>query len=143
MQARMLSSDERGQMAVELAVVIPIIMIVMVIVIDMMVFASECARFDQLAPQKVIALASSPGRDGYDASSRASAVQNALAADFGKRGSSVSVSTEDASMPLASMTIYHCTFKFAPWPLSVADAPATIEHTCSFAIDPYTPGELL
>lgn len=140
---RLMARDETGQMAVEFAVVVPIIMVVMVIVIDMMVFASECARFDQLAPQRVIALASSPGRDSYSAESRASAIQDALNSDFGKQGSSVEVSVDDASMPFASMSVFHCTFKFAPWPLSLASSPAVIEHACNFAIDPYTPGELL
>lgn len=40
---------ERGQMAVELAVVTPVILLVLVIAIDMLVFAGECARFDHIA----------------------------------------------------------------------------------------------
>ena len=135
--------DESGQMAVELAVVLPTLLVVLVIIIDGLVFASECARFDQLAPQRVISLAVSPAKDGYDSGARSAAVQAALEADFARKGSSVSVSCEDAGVPLASMTTYHCTFRFTPWPLSAAGAPAALTHSCDFSIDPYTPGELL
>ncbi len=140
---KMNSLEEDGQMAVEFAVVIPVVLIIMVIIVDAMVFMSECSRFDQLAPQYVIAYAVSPGRDGYAQDSRIGAIQAALSKDFEKQGSSVSVNTEDAGAALASMTVFHCTFRFAPWPLSIAGAPATLEHTCSLAVDPYTPGELL
>ena len=40
--------SEGGQMAVELAIVAPVILVVLVIVIDMLVFAGECARFDHI-----------------------------------------------------------------------------------------------
>lgn len=134
---------EGGQMAVELAIVAPVILVVLVIVIDMLVFAGECARFDHVAPQRVLAHAASAPMDGYDAGVRVDAIQAALEEDFAKNGSSVEVSCEDAGAALASMTVYRCALRFAPWPLSVAGAPALLEHECSIAVDPYTPGELL
>lgn len=134
---------EDGQMVVELAVILPVLLIVLVIALDSLVFASECARFDQLAPQHVIALASSPAKDGYALDARGAAVEAALTADFSRKGSSVSVSCEDAGMPFSSMSVIRCTFRFSPWPLSAAGAPAALEHVCCIAIDPYTPGELL
>ena len=137
------TDDENGQTAVEFAVVIPIVLIVMVIIIDAMVFISECARFDQLVPQRIISLAVSPSRDSYDPGARIAAVQASLNSDFEKQGASVQVTTEDAHAPFASMTIYRCTFRFTPWPLPANNALAYLEHTCSFAVDPYTPGELL
>lgn len=130
-------------MAVELAVITPVILIVLVIAVDMLVFAGECARFDHVAPQRIIAHATSPPADSYDAESRVAAIQSALAEDFARNGSSITVSCEDAGALLASMAVYRCTFRFAPWPLSVAGAPALLEHECSVAVDPYTPGELL
>lgn len=134
---------ENGQMAVELAVVMPIILIVLVIAIDMLVFAGECARFDHLAPQHIVAYATSPAMDEYAPEARVSEIQRALEADFAKNGSLVEVSCEDAGQALASMAVYHCTLRFSPWPLSMAGAPAMLEHECELAIDPYTPGELL
>ncbi len=136
-------SHENGQMAVELAVVMPIILIVLVIAIDMLVFAGECARFDHLAPQRIMACATSPAMDECAPEIRTSKIQEALEADFAKNGSSVEVSSEDAGQTLASMTIYRCTFRFSPWPLSIAGAPAMLEHECQLAVDPYPPGELL
>lgn len=134
---------EDGQMAVELAVITPVILIVLVIAVDMLVFAGECARFDHIAPQHIIAQATSAPMDGYAGDARVGTIQSALEADFAKNGSSIEVSCEDAGMALASMAVYHCTFRFAPWPLSIAGAPTVLEHECSIAVDPYTPGELL
>lgn len=139
----MRSLHEGGQMAVELAVITPVILIVLVIAVDMLVFAGECARFDHIAPQRVLAQAVSAPVDGYAGDARVAAIQSALESDFAKNGSSVEVSCEDAGMPLSSMAVYRCTFRFAPWPLSIADAPTVLEHGCSIVVDPYTPGELL
>lgn len=136
-------SSENGQMAVELAVVVPVVLLLVVIAVDALVFTSECARFDHLACQRVLACAASPGKSGYALDSRSAAVQSALEADFAKQGSSVEVSVADAGVLLASMNVFRCTFRFSPWPLSAAGAPLTLEHSCSLAIDPYTPGELL
>lgn len=135
--------SEKGQMAVELAVTLPIVLLFLVISVDALVFASECARFDHLACQSVLACAASPGKDGYELDSRTSAIQSNLEADFAKQGSRVEVSAEDAGVPLASMNVFRCTFFFSPWPLSAAGAPLSLEHSCNLAIDPYTPGELL
>ena len=135
--------SEKGQMAVELAVAVPVVLLLMVIVVDALVFTSECARFDHLACQRVLASAASPGKTGYALDNRVAAVQSALEADFAKNGSSVEVSVADASVPLASMNIFQCTFRFSPWPLSAAESPLALEHSCCLAIDPYTPGELL
>ena len=95
---------EGGQMAVELAIVAPVILVVLVIVIDMLVFAGECARFDHVAPQRVLAHAASASMDGYDAGVRVDAIQAALEEDFAKNGSSVEVSCEDASIAVDPYT---------------------------------------
>ena len=143
LQTREGRGREHGQMAVELAVVMPVILIVLVIAVDMLVFAGECARFDHIAPQRVLAQAASAPMDGYELGARTAAIRAALESDFTKEGSSIEVSYEDAGVALASMSVYRCTFRFAPWPLSIAGAPELLEHECNIAVDPYTPGELL
>ncbi len=143
LQTREGRGREHGQMAVELAVVMPVILIMLVIAVDMLVFAGECARFDHIAPQRVLAQAASAPIDGYELGARTAAIRAALESDFAKEGSSIEVSYEDAGVALASMSVYRCTFRFAPWPLSIAGAPALLEHECNIAVDPYTPGELL
>ena len=79
-----LTCGENGQMAVELAIVAPIILVVLVIVIDMLVFAGECAHFDHVAPQRVLAHAASAPMDDYDAGVRVDAIQAALEEDFAR-----------------------------------------------------------
>ena len=143
LQTREGRGREHGQMAVELAVVMPVILIVLIIAVDMLVFAGECARFDHIAPQRVLAQAASAPMNGYELGARTAAIRAALESDFAKEGSSIEVSYEDAGVALASMSVYRCTFRFAPWPLSIAGAPALLEHECNIAVDPYTPGELL
>ena len=143
LQTREGRGREHGQMAVELAVVMPVILIMLVMAVDMLVFAGECARFDHIAPQRVLAQAASAPIDGYELGARTAAIRAALESDFAKEGSSIEVSYEDAGVALASMSVYRCTFRFAPWPLSIAGAPALLEHECNIAVDPYTPGELL
>lgn len=137
------TQGEEGQMAVELAIVTPVILLILVIAIDMLVFASECARFDHIAPQCVLASASSPDMDSYGSYVRAEDILESLEEDFATNGSMIEVTWEDAGVPLSSMTVYRCTLHFAPWPFSIAGAPAFLKHEVSIAIDPYTPGELL
>lgn len=44
--------DERGQMTVELAVMIPVLVAIAVIAMNAMLFFSECAAFDRLARKR-------------------------------------------------------------------------------------------
>lgn len=136
-------------MAVELAVVLPVVLAVMVIVVDCMVWMGECARFDQVASQKVLACATSPAKESYAPETRVQLVSEALAAAFAERGQTVSVSCEDVQVPFASMATYRCTLQMVPWPLSHPGAtvfgisvPVSLEHECVLVIDPYTPGKL-
>ena len=144
-----MSGRERGQMTVELAVVLPVIIVVMVIAIDCLVFVGQCARFDNLVPQRVLELAVSPEADGYTTAQRKAAVKEALEEDFCDWGQSVKVTCEEADSALGSSVVYTCTLRFVPWPLSAGGStllgssiPVRLTHECSFAVDPYTPGDL-
>lgn len=134
---------EQGQMAVELAVVTPVLLLVFVIVFDMLVFMSECARFDHIAPQQVLACATTAPIEEASLDARCARIQAALGAEFAKNGSSVSVEYADADMLLSSMVSFTCTFRFAPWPFNLSGAPPRISHNCSLVVDPYVPGEIL
>lgn len=140
---------EAGQMAVELAVVLPVVIAVLVIVVDCMVFMGTCARFDHIASQKVLAVATSPARELFEQEARVREVQTTLEEQFSSDTCSVEVACEDAQVPLSSMARYRCTLNMVPWPFSLGgagvfgvQAPARLEHECVLAIDPYTPGEL-
>lgn len=136
-------TNERGQMAVEIAVVTPIILAILIVIVDMLVYANECARFDHLAPQRVLACAVSGPSDENGLDDRCAAIKRALKKDFAKNGSTVSVECSDAGAAFASMTTFRCTFHFMPWPFSLSGAGPNIDHACTLVVDPYIPGELL
>lgn len=135
---------ESGQMAVELAVVLPVILFVLIVAVDCMVFVGECARFDHLASQTALALAASPGKDGYGAEERVEAVRARVAEAFEGQGAQVTVKSRDAGILLSGAVVYEFELAMAPWPFdgAGAGAPAMLRHRHCLAFDPYTPGEL-
>lgn len=130
-------------MAVELAIVTPVILIVLVIIFDMLVFISECARFDNLAPQHVIACASSSSSEDAALENARERIQNDLEAEFNKNASWVSVEEIGVGVPFANLKTFRCTLHFVPWPLNLSGAPTNLEHSCSLSVDSYVPGKLL
>lgn len=138
--------NERGQISVEFALVIPIILMVMVACVDGLVFATACARFDHIVPQRIIACVASPGRESYEGDERLQDLEQALEQDFVRADQNVSVEVEGSALGAKT---YRCILRVAPWPLSSSGAsvfgmrvPLVLEHECALALDPYTPGEL-
>ena len=141
---------EKGQITVELAVAIPVLVIALVIALDCLFYMGQCARFDEVASQRVIELAVSPPRGSYELEHRRAAVESALASEFSEQGASVEVSVEDAGVVLASMMAFRCKLSVSPWPLSEGATtvfgmavPIKLEHEHVLVVDPYTPGELI
>lgn len=141
---------ESGQMAVEMAVVLPVILVVLVIAIDCMVFVSECARFDNIAPQETLACAVSPKRGNYAEERRVQVVKKRLSKAFNRNGEKVTVKSRDPGLAYAGIRVYDFELSMAPWPLGRAGkkvfgvkVPKLLKHSYSFAFDPYTPGQLL
>lgn len=140
---------ESGQMAVELAVMLPVVLAILVVAIDCLVYVGECARFDHLAPQRVLELAVSPGRDAPDEAARVEAVRSALAAEFDGHGETVEVSCSDAGAVLSGARDYELRLSMPPWPLEGRGlsvfgvrVPTRLSHTCHLVVDPYQPGAL-
>lgn len=52
--------ERSGQMAVELALLVPVIVAVALAVVNLMSFSELCARFDRVAPDAVLAHGASP-----------------------------------------------------------------------------------
>ncbi len=143
--------DCSGQMAVELVVVLPVLIIVMVIAADCLVFAGECARFDHIASQQVLAHATSPTSDENADGARAAAVQSALADEFNGKSEVVSVETSEVSEFMGVRQVeYRCRLSMTPWPFTPSSGasvfglqiPTLLSHTNSLVISPYTTGEL-
>ena len=138
---------ECGQMSVEMAVSLPVLVVCMVIAIDVLVYMGECARFDHLAPQEVLACATSPSH-GATSQANAQGVQAALSGEFSRYNAQVQVEAQEGGA-LDGSVVYTCTLSLAPWPLGSAggsvlgtDVPLALRHSCSFAVDPYVPGQL-
>ena len=143
---------ERAQATVEFAIVAPVLIVLALIVYNLMLFASACARFDRVAPDIVVAHAVSPA--GEDAgSSSVETVRRELEAAMDGYDVEVSVEVdaggEDGGSMLAlvgSLRTYTCAIEMAPRPggLSIAGvdlgAPALLVHERSVTVDPWRPG---
>lgn len=141
---------ESGQMAVELAVVLPVILVVMVIAIDCMVFVSESARFDHVAAQKTLAKAVSPTKKYYENKDRVKLVKKELSKEFDGYGEEVKVTSRKPNLLYAGIRVYDYELSMTPWPLGKAGGklfgvkvPKLLKHKYSFAFAPYTPGKIL
>lgn len=146
---RVAACRESGQMAVELAVLLPVVLVVLAIAADCLLFVGECARFDHLAAQQTLALAVSPAKDSYGADERKEAVRAALEEEFSARGAQVEVEQSDAGIPLSGAVVYEFRLSTPPWPFHGSGsaalgvhAPELLQHSYRFVFDPYTPGEL-
>lgn len=146
---RLANPGESGQMAVELAIVLPIIIVVLVIAFDGVVFVSECARFENVAPQKTMARAVSPANGHYSSKKRVELVEKELSKEFSRYGEEVKVTSRKLGAAYAGIQVYDFELSMAPWPLGGSggkilgvDIPRFLRHRYSFAFAPYTPGKL-
>ena len=135
-----------GQMSVELCVCLPVILMALVIVVDGLLYVSECARFDHAAAQAVLACGVTSPDEQLDQGALTSAVQQRLAEEFSASSEEVSVSTSQDW----EATTYTCSLSVAPWPLSSGGlrvfsmrVPTALTHTYSFSVKPYATGALL
>lgn len=143
--------DEAGQMAVELAVALPVLLVAMVIVVDVLVFMGECAKFDHLAAQAVLAQGASPAKGEYALDDRAQSIQEVLGGEFGGKGMAVRVSSQsNAGFGIWQTCTFTCTFEMAPWPFKQgsldvfgAHVPVALTHDYTLTVEPYTPGKVL
>lgn len=142
--------ESSGQMAVELAVLIPVIVVCALVVVNVMRYAELCARFDRVAPDAVLAHGVSPS--GTTSSlAGVDEVRSAIEHGMSPMVCEVEVSVEDlmegASGALldlsAGTTRFTCTLVFRPWPSSVSIAgvgyqvPASIRHEREIVVDRY------
>lgn len=138
---------DAGQMVVETAVLLPVVIVVALICYNVLRFVAACARFDRVALDCVISQGVSPS--GSQASTDVSgAVESAIREAMG--GSAdlvVRVSETRGSLP--HLTCFTCELSMAPWPSQLViagvtlGAPHLMQHERSLTVDRYRPGVVL
>lgn len=155
--ARALTSleDRRGQMAVEMAVIMPVVIVVALIVYNLCRFVEACATFDRVALDAVISQGVSPPGEQSSASS-ASAVQVCIEEALAMSSCEVSVAVSGAepvsgtvglTFPVSPLlATYTCTLRYRPWPGSFVLAgvrfspPVALTHERKLVVDRFRPG---
>lgn len=145
--------DDRAQATVEMAVVLPVLLVLAMISYNLMRFEAAVARFDRVAPDVVIAHGVSPGGDSGAEGDVAAIVRDKLDSALDGYGVSVEVSVQDEgfasgdTFSLAPLTrTFTCELVYEPWPsaLSIAGvslgAPAELRHVRTVVVDPWKPG---
>jgi len=84
MGVRRFLADERGQMAVEMAVLMPVVLALAIVATDLMVYLDASARFDRVAPEVVRVHACSPASSEYGVAAGVTGMQTDLAASMGE-----------------------------------------------------------
>lgn len=146
---------QRGQMAVELAVLVPVIVVTALIVLNLCRFVEVCAAFDRIAPDAVISHGVSPAGE-QSALSSAGSVKACIEKALASSRCEVSVSVSGAepvavgrglTFPVSPLlTTYTCTLSYHPWPGSFVIAgvsfspPVTLRHVRTLVVDRYRPG---
>jgi hypothetical protein len=146
-------------MAVEMAVVMPVLLAVVGITVNLMVYLGDCARFDRVAAEAVRTQAASPGYGRYGTTSCAQSVEECIKQSFlGSDYLSFSVVASENSLLgtntgggvgfslLPSQETYVCTMNYRPWGFGDSFFGirfSGIPHTRTYVIDPYRPGVFL
>jgi hypothetical protein len=147
----------KGQMAVELAVALPVILIMLGVLVNTMCYLNVCARFDRLAAEAVRIEAVSPAYGDYGSQSRADKVAALLRRKFADKAGTVRIEVfvqrgprpeaGGLSIPLAPQPeTYVCVLHYSPAGLGVnffGMDLLSLEHRRFYLIDPFRPGVLL
>ncbi len=136
---------EAGQATVELAVVLPVAIVIAVIVVNALTFFGVCASFDRVARQTVCAYAAAPA-SGQDTGSIAAQV----AADLEEATDLPNVAVEVRAEGLSSgLTRFTARVEYAPTLFGLGlrrevfgVALPTLAHEVDMAVDVYRPGVL-
>lgn len=145
--------ERRAQATVEMAVVLPVLLVLGLITSNLMRFAVAVARFDRVAPDIVVAQGISPEGDGGAGQAALEAVRGELATAMEGYGVDVEVTVEDRgfgseeTFSLAPLTrSFTCSMAMTPWPSVVEiagvslGAPTRLRHERTMIVDPWKPG---
>ena len=149
--------ERRAQATVEMAVVVPVMLVMALIVYNLMVFLAATARFDRVAPDIVMAHGVAPVSNDATAGDGSDEVRAQLVQAMRDYDVEIEVSCEvgddGEDGPLlglvGALRTYRCVMRFKPWPsgLSIAGvsmgAPVALVHGRSVTVDPWRSGVLV
>jgi hypothetical protein len=142
-----------GQMAVELAVLMPVIVVVSLVVYNLARFVATCAAFDRIALDAVLTQGVAPSGDQTSVVA-VDSVRTCIEEALGSCDCcEVEVSAERAGgrdrgrLSLSGLlTRFRCALLYRPWPSSLVfagvpyDAPFVLRHERTIVVDRYRPG---
>lgn len=134
---------ERGQMTVELAAALPVLIIVAVVAVNACTFFSECAVFDRVSHEAVRIHAASPAyRQGADRSCALvkQEVESALGASNVEVAVSHGVVGADFDSYTMTLTFHPTLFGMGLRSEVFGVALPPLVHTTSYVVDSYKPG---
>jgi hypothetical protein len=147
--------SQAGQMCVELAMVVPVAVVVALIVFNLSRYVEACATFDRVALDCVIAQGVSPP-GGQTSASAVGRVRQGIQEALDMDGCEVSVVASGPdpqaagtglTFPLSPLlTRFTCTLRYRPWPHAFVIAgvafapPVVLTHVRTLVVDRYRPG---
>lgn len=147
-RTRRLVSSEGGQMMVELAVMIPVLVAVAAVAINAVLFFSECAAFDRIARNAIRIESVSPAY-GQDAGESASLVQRVVDDAMHISEKDYLESSVSVSGGVGGRQTFHATISFSPTLFGLGlkssvfgVALPRIEHSAELTVECYRPGML-
>ncbi len=139
-------SDRSGQVTVELAVVLPAVIIVAVIVVNAMTFFAACAEFDRVGRNAVRLCAASSSHD-VDLAQAAAGVESAVEDSMFLDGDEVEVSAYQGD---SGFVRFELVLRFRPglFGMGLRDEVLGVQlpaltHTVELTVDRYKPGMLV
>lgn len=153
-----LAREERAQATVEMAVVVPVLLVLALIVYNIMLFVAATARFDRIAPDIVAAHAVSPSGEGDgSADDGVSVIESQIEGAMAGYDVEIEVtcteggasSGDDLLALIGGLRTYRCSMRMRPWPssLSIAGvdlgAPVALAHHRDVTVDPWRPGVVM
>ena len=153
-----LAGEERAQATVEMAFVVPVLLVLALIVYNILLFVAATARFDRIAPDIVAAHAVSPSGEGDgSADDGVSVIESQIEGAMAGYDVEIEVtcteggasSGDDLLTLIGGLRTYRCSMRMRPWPssLSIAGvdlgAPVALAHHRDVTVDPWRPGVVM
>lgn len=151
--------DEEGQMTVELAVMLPVMVAIGLLVFNVVKYAEACAAFDRVALDAAVTHGVSPAGE-QSGTNAVEEVESTIRSALDSKQCEVEVSASGASrskgrrgglaFPISPLlTTYTCRLRFRPWPCQVSVAgvgfsvPVSLTHERSITVDRFRPGVVI